>query len=214
MLAIFMSGLLLGLGVGTSCMAFCTPVLVPHIMADHRGGKRGLFTSIVFSLGRLIAYLTYALSLGVAGETLSGGIQSSASPMLIGMGALLMIYGVSISYGHYIWPNVTSRICGHFSSHNSTFVLGVLMGLTPCVPLMMAMAYSLTLRGPLPSIAFFIFFWLGSSTYTIVLGAATGAIGAFAIARMQVERIRRISGIALAAAGLLFFSEGLKFLSS
>lgn len=173
-----------------------------------------MFTSIVFSLGRLIAYLTYALSLGVAGETLSGGIQSSASPMLIGMGALLMIYGVSISYGHYIWPNVTSRICGHFSSHNSTFVLGVLMGLTPCVPLMMAMAYSLTLRGLLPSIAFFIFFWLGSSTYTIVLGAATGATGAFAIARMQVERIRRISGIALAAAGLLFFSEGLKLLSS
>jgi len=213
MLTILMSGLLLGLGVGTSCMAFCTPVLVPHIVADHRGGKRGLFTSTIFSLGRLVAYLTYALALGVAGETLSGGIQSSASPMLIGMGALLIIYGVSISYGHYIWPNVTSRMCGHFSSHNSTFVLGVLMGLTPCLPLTMAMAYALTLRELPASIAFFTFFWLGSSTYTLALGGATGAIGQLAVARMQAGRIRRISGIALSVVGILFFSEGLKFLS-
>jgi len=213
MLSILMSGLLLGFGVGTSCMAFCTPVLVPHIVADHRGGKRGLFTSMVFSLGRLVAYLTYALALGVAGETLSAGIQSSASPMLISMGALLIVYGVSISYGHHIWPSVTSRICGHFRSHNSTFVLGLLMGLTPCLPLTMAMAYSLTLRDLLAAIAFFIFFWLGSSTYTLALGGATGAIGQLAVARMQVGRIRRISGIALSTAGILFFSEGFRFLS-
>lgn len=213
MLTILMSGLLLGLGVGTSCVAFCTPVLVPHIVADHRGAKKGLFTSVIFSLGRLVAYLAYALFLCVVGESLLGSISSSTSPVLVGMGILLLVYGISISYGHHARPNVTSRVCSHFSSHNSTLALGVLMGLTPCVPLMMAMAYSLTLRELLPSIAFFIFFWLGSSTYTVVLGAATGAIGGFAIVRIQVERIRRISGIALAAAGLLFFSEGLKFLS-
>jgi cytochrome c biogenesis protein CcdA len=194
-------------------MLFCTPVLVPHIVADHRGGKRGLFTSIVFSLGRLIAYLAYALALGVAGEALSEGIRSSTSPVLIGMGALLIIYGVSISYGHYIWPNVTSRICAHFRSRNSTFVLGVLMGLTPCLPLTMAMAYSLTLPDLLATVAFFIFFWLGSSTYTVALGAASGAIGQLAVARMQIERIRRTSGIALFAAGVLFFSEGFNFIS-
>ena len=209
-----MSGLLLGFGVGTSCMVFCTPVLVPHIVADHRGGKPGLFASIVFSLGRLMAYVTYALALGVAGQTLSAGIQSSTSPMLIGMGALLIIYGGSLSYGHYLWPNVTARICGHFGSLNSTFVLGLLMGLTPCLPLMMAMAYSLTLRDLLATIAFFVFFWLGSSTYTVPLGGATGAIGQLAVARLQVGRIRRISGIALSTAGILFFSEGFKFLSA
>jgi len=214
MFTILMSGLLLGLGVGTSCMVFCTPVLVPHIVADHRGGKRGLFTSIVFSLGRLVAYLTYALALGVAGEILSNGIQSSASPMLIGMGALMIIYGVSISYGHHVWPSVASRICCHFRSHNSTIVLGMLMGLTPCLPLTMAMAYSLTLRDLLATIGFFIFFWLGSSTYTVALGGAAGAIGQLAVARIQVGRIRRISGIALSAAGILFFSEGVKFLSA
>jgi len=54
---------------------------------------------------------------------------------------------------------------------------------------------------------------LGSSTYTVALGAATGAIGQLAVARMQVGRIRRISGIASFAAGVLFFSEGFKFIS-
>ena len=62
--------------------------------------------------------------------------------------------------------------------------------------------------------AFFMFFWLGSSTYTLALGGATGAIGQLAVARMQVGRIRRISGIALSTAGILFFSEGVRFLSA
>lgn len=208
MINILISGLLLGLGMGASCMAFCAPVLVPHIVADHRGVKSGLFTSVLFSLGRLVPYLVFALVLGTVGEFLSDRIQSWLSPMVMGMGVLLLAYGFSISYGNFLWPNLTSRVCSYCSSHNLTFTLGILMGLTPCIPLTMAMAYSLTLQKISLSVVFFISFWLGSSIYLIGLAGVTGAIGDFAAAWINVRRMRRISGIALAVVGLIFLLGG------
>ena len=193
-------------------MAFCAPVLVPHIVADHRGIRGGLLTSILFSLGRLTAYLVFALVLGMVGEALSVRIQSWLSPMVMGIGVLLLAYGFSMSYGHILWPNLTSRICSHFGSHNSTFTFGVLMGLTPCVPLSMAMAYSVTLQNIFLSAVFFIFFWLGSSIYIVGLGGVTGALGDFAGARITIERVRRVSGIALGSVGLIFLLEGFNLL--
>lgn len=207
MITILISGLLLGLGVGTSCLAFCAPVLVPHIVADHRGVKGGLFTSILFSLGRLVAYLGLALVLGFAGEALSDRIQSWLSPMTTGIGILLFAYGISVSYGHMLRPALTSRVCSYCGSQYSTLTLGVLMGLTPCIPLAMALAYSLTLQKIFLSVVFFISFWLGSSIYLISLGSITGAIGDFVAARIDVARLRRINGIALALVGIVFLLE-------
>lgn len=82
------------------------------------------------------------------------------------------------------------------------------MGLTPCLPLSMAMTYSLTLQKIILSVVFFIFFWLGSSIYMIGLGGVTGAIGDFAATRIRIGRVRRISGIALALVGLILLLEG------
>jgi len=212
MITILISGLVLGLGVGTSCMAFCAPVLVPHIVADHRGVRGGLFTSILFSLGRLAAYLVFALVLGTVGEALSDSIQSWLSSMMIMIGILLLTYGFSISYGHLLWPNLASRVCSYCSSHNSTFTLGVLMGLTPCIPLSVAMAYSLTLQNILLSLVFFAMFWLGSSIYMVGLGGVTGALGDSAATRATVGRVRRVGGIALAVVGFIFLLEGFNLL--
>jgi len=160
-------------------------------------------------LGRLAAYLVFALVLGTVGEALSSRIQSWISPMMMGIGLLLSAYGFSISYGHFLWPNLTSRVCNCCSSQYSTFTLGVMMGLTPCIPLSMAIAYSLTLQKIVLSTVFFIFFWLGSSVYIVGLGGVTGAIGDFAVTRINIGRVRRISGIALALVGLILLLEGL-----
>ena len=213
MITVLISGLLLGLGVGTSCMAFCAPVLVPHVLVGHRGLREGLFTSILFSLGRLSAYLAFALVLGAVGEALSSRIQSWLSPTVIVVGVLLLAYGFSIAYGHILRPNMTSKVCGFCNSSHSTFTLGVLMGLTPCLPLSMAMAYSLTLQNMFLSLAFFTFFWLGSSLYMIGLGVIAGAMGDFATTQIEAGRVRRISGIALASVGLIFLLEGFRLVN-
>jgi len=71
----------------------------PHIVADHRGVREGLFTSILFSLGRLVAYLVFDLVLGMVGEALLDHIHSWLSPTVMGIGFLLLAYGFSMSYG-------------------------------------------------------------------------------------------------------------------
>jgi len=181
-------------------------------VAGYRGARGGLFASILFSLGRMAAYLVFALVLGIVGESLLGRIQSWLSSLVMGMGVLLLAYGFSMSYGHILWPNLTSKICGYYNSHNSTFTLGVLMGLTPCMPLSMAVAYSLTLQDVSLSVVFFVFFWVGSSIHMVGLGGVTGAIGNFIAAWIEVSRIRRISDTALALVGFIFLLEGLNLL--
>lgn len=197
-----------------SCIAFCAPVLIPHIVADQRGVKRGSYASFLFSLGRLLAYLLHAVILGLLGQALAEHAYKWASPIMITLGALLIVYGFFISYGRHMWPKLTPKACRQFGSHNSTFVIGVLVGLSPCFPLVMAIAYSATLGSVVLSIAFFVFFWVGSSMYMWILGGIAGAIGELAVIHARIERIRRICGIALVMVGLLFASEGISFFAS
>ncbi|KPV63381.1 MAG: hypothetical protein AOA65_1389 [Candidatus Bathyarchaeota archaeon BA1] len=214
MLTLLISGFLLGLGVGTSCIAFCAPVLIPHIVADQRGAKKGFYASFLFNLGRLLAYLLYAIILGLLGQALAEHTYKWASLATMTLGALLLIYGFFISYGRYVRPKLTPKACSRFSSPNSTLIIGVLVGLSPCFPLIMAITYSATLGNIILSIIFFVFFWIGSSTYMWVLGGVAGAIGDLVAAHVRIERIRRICGIALMVVGLLFVSEGVSFLVS
>jgi len=86
------------------------------------------------------------------------------------------------------------------------------MGLTPCTPLTVAMAYSLTLQKTFLVLVFFIFFWLGSSILMVGLGGITGAAADLAVSRIEAIRVRRISGIALVSVGLIFLLEGFNLL--
>lgn len=163
-------------------------------------------------MGRLVAYLIYAIAVGLLGRTLAEYQYGWASPIMFILSIVLMIYGFSISFGHIVWPRLTAKICGEFTSNNSTFTLGLLAGLSPCIPLGIAIAYSLTLGSILLSIVFFVSFWMGTSVYTWVLGGITGALGDYAATHMRVARIRRVCGIALIVVGLLFLSESARFL--
>ena len=57
-------------------------------------------------------------------------------------------------------------------------------------------------------------FWLGSTAYVPVMGILAGALTHFAISRSNVERVRRISGIALAVVGFIFANQGVVYMLS
>ena len=56
---------LLGLSTGTLCLGYCSPVFIPLMLAEKREGfGRKLTPFIQFTLGRLIAYVSFGLLAG------------------------------------------------------------------------------------------------------------------------------------------------------
>jgi sulfite exporter TauE/SafE len=169
-----------------------------------------LIASIYFSLGRLLAYLFLGLIVGYVGGYF---LNSSVSALvIIPLGIILILYGFLISFGSKL--RFASIICCGFSKVKSTFLLGMMLGLRPCIPLIAALTYSATLSTVFDSLVFMGSFWLGSTAYIPILGILAGTLTHFAILRSNVDRIRRISGIALIVVGLIFVNQGIAYLFS
>ncbi|MEM3003799.1 MAG: sulfite exporter TauE/SafE family protein [Candidatus Bathyarchaeia archaeon] len=200
----------LGLGLGISCVAQCAPVLAPHIAAEHPDAKRGLVASLYFSGGRLFSYLILGLVAGYFGSILFNPLVSAL--VAATLGATLILYGFFISFGSH--TKYALSICCGFSRVKSTFLLGLMLGLRPCLPLIAALAYSATLPSILGSLIFMSSFWLGSTAYIPLMGLLAGVLTHFAVSHSSIERIRRISGIALVVVGFIFINQGVAYMMS
>ena len=184
--------------------------MAPHIAAEHPKARSGLIASVYFSVGRLIAYLALGLVVGYFGVAFFN--PSAAAIVVIPLGIILVIYGFLISFGTKM--KYASVICCGFRRVKSTFVLGLVMGLWPCIPLIAALTYSVTLSSTLQSLVFMISFWLGSTAYMPILGILAGTLTRYAVVHSNAERVRRISGIALVVVGFIFVSRGLAYAMS
>ncbi len=184
--------------------------MAPHIAAEHPEAKGGLVASIYFSGGRLLAYLTLGVLVGYFGSYFFNPL--AVASVMIPLGAILIVYGLLISFGTR--TKHASKVCSQFGRVKSTFILGLILGLRPCIPLMAALTYSATLSSMFGSLLFMASFWLGSTLYVPILGVLAGTITHLAVLHSNIERVRRISGIALATVGFIFVTQGLAFMLS
>ena len=207
MFAISYLGLTLGFGLSTSCAALCMPILVPYIASAERPTIRGgLYSSILFSFGRLISYLTLGLLFGL----LITSVEINpiiTSIVTLALGCLLIVHGLSTLGVFRIGTTIGSTFCRYIGTNRSPVYLGILTGLRPCVPLMAALTYSITLSGIGEVTLFMLSFWLGSSVLIFLIGPISGALARGAAKRVPVERVRRISGVALVVVGLFFIAQ-------
>lgn len=198
-------GLALGLGVGVSCAALCFPLLAPQIVARYPSSKKGLYASILFSIGRFASYLILGISAGFFGGIILNN-QSLTEPIVLVLGGLLIFQGFSA----LVRPDtrISVEMCHYVGIDRSTLMLGFLAGLRPCLPLITAVIYSATLANVAESALFMISFWLGSSIYTFAIGIIAGTLTGMASLHINRERIKWISGIALIIVGIVFLIEG------
>ncbi len=204
---ILIEGLILGFTVGTSCLLTCLPILLAHISADHPGFKNGLLSSISFNFGRLIAYIIYAFIFGLTGYLLDEFIAKSVPLVLIFSLILiifLIMYGLSLVIGEEYFPSLSKKVCGFTQKHQSSLVLGFLIGLFPCGPLfyIIGQAVILGTENLFLSFFFFLIFWVGTTVYILIAGVSIGGGASFIRRRERVERIRWISGFILIILGL------------
>ena len=208
MFSVIYLGLTLGFGLSTSCAALCTPILVPYIVSTERYTIRvGLYSSILFSFGRLFSYLALGLLFGLI--TTSFKINPAIITFVtIALGFLLIIQGLSTLGLFRIRTVIGSTFfCKHIGTSRSPFYLGIFTGLRPCVPLVSALTYSLTLSGIDEAFIFMLSFWFGSSILILAIGSISSALAGVIAKKISAQRVRMIAGVALVVVGLFFIAQ-------
>jgi sulfite exporter TauE/SafE len=165
-LTVLLQALGLGLSTGVFCLGFCYPVLAPLLLS--REGERpggSLAALALFLLGRLLAYLLVGLAVGLAGELAPRFAGSAAASWATAaLGLLLVLYGVVERLPRWEICRVAQ---GVLSRRGLLLPLGLLAGLSPCPPFLLAIAAAVGTRSALRGALFFLLFFVGTSVYLL-----------------------------------------------
>lgn len=195
MIRIILEGLMLGLSSGIYCVGSCLVFFMPYLLVE---GRQKVFENLgkilLFMIGRLIAYIAFALIVGFIGSSYQGLFTNRFSNIcLIAAAALMLIYSLSHSFRN---SGFCAPFIRRFSLMRIPFFLGLFTGLNPCPPFLVGVARLLTLNNILGGVVLFIAFFLGTSAYMVPL--------VFVSYLNKNERIKQI-GIMLALLSSIWF---------
>jgi sulfite exporter TauE/SafE len=174
---ICLEGLLLGLAVGTSCLATCAPVLVPVILGEgHRIGPNAIVL-VQFLAGRLVGYLLFGLLAWCVGGLLSDDIAWRAplfAMTYVVLAVLLFCYALA-RLRHtpgkpaMCCPGKDGPLRARLMRHPALLPvsLGLFTGLNLCPPFLLAFAAAAETASLAGSLAFFAAFFVGTSVYFV-----------------------------------------------
>jgi len=202
--SVIATALLLGLAASLSCLGLCIPILVPYIMERDKKLKEGLYTSVFFSVGRLIIYLTIGIVVFIIGSALTEN-----TPVIwlkiaaVVLGCVVIIYGAWIVFKLPKPEWCPAKLAMNFRPFFSV-VLGLLIGSFFC-PALWLMLTTSVLSGNFPTLVFSVIaFWTGSSVTIIAAGSLSGEIGGRWGKKMGVEKLRDICGMVLMMVGVFY----------
>lgn len=202
----FLSGLALGMG---PCLFFCFPILIPFVAGTREGWSEGLKATLAFSLSRLSAYVLLGLLTGLTGEFLIemiGQTEFSFYVWIIGS-LFIMLLGVLIllGEGHGIAP---CRFLTRYTIEDglkSLALLGFIVGITPCAPLLGVLTYiTLSVENPLVGAYYALSFGLGASITTplVLVGVVAGGAPTLIFKTPRIHQLfKRSCGLILIILG-------------
>ncbi|MBN1369907.1 MAG: sulfite exporter TauE/SafE family protein [Dehalococcoidaceae bacterium] len=207
MLSLIITGMSLGFSAGTSCTAVCFPILIPYLASDTSTRiLSGLKTVLLFSAGRLVSYM--ALGVGVAFILGSADISPLMVPVVtLILSLVLVLYGLNTLGAFNTSQKPVARACRGITSRRPHFIMGMLVGLRPCIPLIAALMYTVNLSGVADVVIFMLFFGIASSMLIIVFGVAGRGFLNLLVNRIGLDRIRRLSGLVLVIMGAVFMLQ-------
>jgi sulfite exporter TauE/SafE len=214
MLQLVSSALVMGLSASTFCLAACVPVLFPYTGTVAKPSfLSGVLLAFLFSAGRLLAYAVLLMAF-ILLKTFVG-----FSGIVIGIGLLissvLMILSSLVSFGVFKRPLPLDRIlCRYVAGAKSPLYLGIMSGIRPCGPLLAAIAFVLTLPGIVQMGVFMLSFWLASSAILLIIGGVGGGMMAVLGKRSGIDRIRRISAMAMMVVGIVLLLQAVGYFSA
>lgn len=202
--SVIATALLLGLTASISCLGLCIPILVPYIIEKDKTPKEGFFTSISFSVGRLIIYFTLGLVVFMIGTLATQDAPSSWLKIaVVILGGVVIIYGVWIIFRFPKPKWCPAKLADNFRPAFSV-LLGLLIGSFFCPLLWFALIRAALTRDILTMFFSVMVFWLGSSITIIPVGTLSGGVGGRWRKKIGVEKLRDICGIVLILIGVFY----------
>lgn len=195
-------------GIAGPCFLVCTPIIVTYVAGNKKRFIEALGDIFVFLTGRLAAYLILGCLAGASAALLKGFIGSQGASFFrpIG-GAVSVLFGVMM----LVKRRMSSCRCpsGSFNkaySFGGLFILGFMLGITPCGPLV-ALLSEITLisRNVLDGMSYALSFGLGTFlSGLIVVGCFTGIIAQVPERILRSERANFIFRAVCAVLLMLF----------
>jgi sulfite exporter TauE/SafE len=201
----FYEGILLGLGAGSICLAYCGPVLIPYLLGESKSINRNFFYVFLFLSGRLAAYILIGFIVGIAGKIL---LQPSSITLLLTGISYIILSLLLIYYGFYQFKEVclgmtNTKIASKYFKKMPYMVLlagGAMTGINICPPFFLAITRAAATKNIFDSIFFFMMFFIGTSLFFVPLPF----LGFFK--RRKVLRV--IGKFAAILAGLIYLYKG------
>jgi sulfite exporter TauE/SafE len=202
-----MTGFLLGLANGTSCLAFCAPVLVPYLLAEGDGARRAASLLGRFMVGRAIGYVAFGVVAGLVGALVgaAGSHGLLFGSVYVALAALLLFYGLASGARRGVecaaggrasrvrrWASRWPRLL--------PVLLGLLTGLNLCPPFALALAAAAERGSIAGSVWFFVTFFLGTSVFFLPLPGLGGL--------RRFESLRTIARLAAGLVGAFYLYRG------
>ena len=212
---------LFGLALGASqCVISCVPMLALYVAGTREGWKDGLRATLIFSFSRLFAYVLLGLLAGLAGMLLADFLQSPGfgTYVWIASGALICLLGILIMLGkepRFHFCQVLSRHTVNDST-KSMALLGFVVGVTPCAPLvLMLTGIARSAESPLLGAFYAFCFGVGTTIITpiVVLGVLSSVVPRLLFKNPKIFDIfRRSCGLLLLFFGARLIVDGINYI--
>jgi len=212
-LSLFLYGLFFGSG---PCLISCGPILISYIVGTNKNTPRGMKDYLLFSLARLFVYIVLALVVFFLGSfTLERLLGRCSKYVFILGGGFIVFVGIAMVLGRKLEFKLFPFIQKSIRANNkpSVMMLGLIVGLLPCAPLLAVLSYiGLISKSWFSSLLYGLSFGLGTFlSPLILLIALTGFIPKLLVTRQAVySRIFSfICGLILILLGVQLMTRGL-----
>jgi uncharacterized membrane protein (GlpM family) len=212
-LNLFISGILFGSG---PCIASCGPVLLSYLVSSAKTPRSSLIAYAVFSSARLLTYVALAAGAFLAGTfALEHGLQRWHGRILFAGGTFVILLGVLACAESRRGGFITRCRCVLVEKGGkSTFLLGVVAGVSPCAPLLGVLSYIVFVaKSAMEAVLYGAAFGLGTCMSPLVLlAAAAGFLGRipFTGTEAYVRIFRYICAAVLIALGVQLLIRGIQ----
>lgn len=199
-----MKGFFLGLSNGVTCVAYCTPVLIPYMLGEGKGIAQNFVTLTQFLLGRLAGYLCFAFITWFIGLSIFGGLGSKGfviGILYIIFSCLMMVYAF-----FRIDVPCAARSIGYVVRKIRAPMLipvaaGLLSGIALCPPFLLAMTDAAGKGSLSYSLFFFFMFFIGTSVFFIPIP--------FVGALRRLQALQIIGKMAAGIVGIYYLYAGI-----
>ena len=173
----FITALVMGFAGSFHCIGMCSPLA----MAVSNLSSHATLNRVIYNSGRILTYGILGAIVGTVGGVLPFSEFQNLLSIVLGISLLLIgvlgVTNITVPGLTSILQRVTSKLKLLFSkflqrkNYLSTFILGSLNGILPCGLTFLALAFCLSLNGPVDSFNYMLVFGLG--TLPAMLGLTT-----------------------------------------